>query len=126
MGAVYEEFERELAGWRLRYAAEPRREMNRLFLVAMEREELVSVGYRETAIVRRLRSMPLDPAVREAIRHALLWAWKDEEMHSVYIRGALLKLGSWRMRLQARLHQLAGAVGGWARPGCHPARRGGP
>lgn len=122
MGAVFEEFERQLAHWQQQYASQPFQEMTRLFLVALEREELVSVGYRESAIVRRLQQMPLEPNVRELFRHALLWAWKDEEMHSVYIRGAILKLGSTRMRFQARLHQLAGAIGGWSASVCQHAR----
>jgi hypothetical protein len=122
MGAVYEEFERELAGWRRRYAGQPRQEMIRLFLLALEREELVSVGYREAAIARRLQSMPLDLAVRDLIRHALLWVWKDEEMHAVYIRGAILQLGSLRLRLTALIRQFAGAVGGWSASVRHHAR----
>ena len=80
MGAVYEEFERELARLRTQFADDPRREIIRLFLLALEREELVSVGYRESLIERRLASMPIPDDVREVIRHALVWIWKDEEM----------------------------------------------
>src|SRR5712692_7617466 len=114
MGAVRDEFERELAEWRQRYAGQPRQEMIQLFLLALEREELVSVGYRETAIIRRLQTMPLCAEVRDLIRHALLWLWKDEEMHAVYIRGVILKLGSPYLRLLAIGRQAAGAVGGWS------------
>jgi uncharacterized protein (DUF362 family) len=113
MGHVYDEFVRELDGWRRRYAGQPKRELVRLFLLALEREELVSVGYREAAIVRRLTVMPIDPEVRELIRHALLWTWKDEEMHSIYIRGAILKLGNSLLRLRAFAQQASGAIGGW-------------
>src|SRR2546429_489484 len=114
MGAVYEEFERELARYRERYAGRPRQEMVQLFLLALEREELVSVGYREAAIVRRLATMPLSDEVRDLIRHALLWLWKDEEMHAVYVRGILLKMGGLRLRTEAFVRQMAGAVGGWS------------
>src|SRR5262245_48493903 len=114
MGAVYEGFQREMDGWRRKYAHQPRQEMLQLFLVALEREEIVATGYREAAITRRLKSMPLPPEVKDVIRHALLWVWKDEEMHAVYIRGVILQLGSLRMRFQARLRQLAGAIGGWS------------
>ncbi|HEV3002837.1 MAG TPA: hypothetical protein VGX78_00180, partial [Pirellulales bacterium] len=113
MGHVYDDFVRELDGWRRRYAGQPRRELVRLFLLALEREELVSVGYREAAIIRRLATMPVDPEVRELIRHALLWTWKDEEMHSIYIRGAILKLGNSWLRLRAFAQQASGAIGGW-------------
>src|SRR6266536_1819827 len=58
--------------------------------------------------------MPLPPEAREVIRHALLWAWKDEEMHAVYIRGAILRLGSPWLRVRAWLRQFAGAIGGWS------------
>ena len=122
MGAVYDEFVREMAGWQRRFAGQPRREMIHLFLLALEREELVSVSYREEAIRRRLDTMPLSKEVREVIRHALLWVWKDEEMHSIYIRGAILKLGNLRLRLTAFLRQWAGAVGGWSSSVTHHAR----
>src|SRR4051812_6898634 len=122
MGAVYEEFSRTLADWQRRYAGQPRKEMVQLFLLALEREELVSVGYREAAIVRRLQTMPLSDEVRDLIRHALLWLWKDEEMHAVYVRGILLKMGSLRLRVQAFVRQMAGAVGGWSASVQHHAR----
>jgi hypothetical protein len=44
----------------------------------------------------------------------LIWAWKDEEMHALFSRGALLKLGNARLRCQALAFQAAGAIGGWA------------
>ena len=44
----------------------------------------------------------------------LVWAWKDEEMHAIYIRGALLKLGGPLLRAQTFARQFAGAVGGWS------------
>ncbi len=114
MGAVYDEFVRELAVLERKYAGRPRRLLLDLFLMALEREEIVSVAYRDSVMEARLRSMPLPDDVRDLIRHALLWAWKDEEMHSIYIRGALLRLGNAFLRAQAFLRQTAGSVGGWA------------
>ena len=114
MGAVYEEFKRELAIVKNKYAGDPRREMIQLFLMALEREELVSVGYRESLMEQRIRSMPLPDDIQRLIRHTLVWIWKDEEMHTIYIRGAILKLGGWRLKVQAFLSQAAGGVGGWA------------
>src|SRR3954452_11944855 len=113
MGPVYEECERQLAAWRRRYAGQPRREALRLLLLAMEREEIVSIAYREARIVQRLKGMPLSEEARQIIRHALVWAWKDEEMHAVYLRGALLRLGSPFLCAQARGRQVAGAIAGW-------------
>jgi uncharacterized protein (DUF362 family) len=114
MGAVYEEFERELLKLQKTCGGDTRREVIQLFLMALEREELVSIGYRESLMEQRLAGMPIADDVREIIRHALIWIWKDEEMHTIYIRGAILKLGSWRLRVQALLTQIAGGLGGWA------------
>ncbi len=110
MGSVYDQFQAELAIWDNKYAGRPRRQMIRLFLLALEREEIVSVGYREDLIAARLKAMPISEEEREIIRHALLWTWKDEEMHAIYIRGAIFKIGNFPLRARAFLRQLAGAI----------------
>jgi uncharacterized protein (DUF362 family) len=114
LGAVFEQFAVELKAWEAKYAGRPREELIALCLLALEREELVSVGYREELMTQRLSAMPLSPAVRELMRHALIWAWRDEEMHSIYIRGALLKYGGALLRMKAFAQQMGGLVGGWA------------
>ena len=114
MGAVFEQFAQELKAWEAKYAGRPRDELIGLCLMALEREELVSVGYREELMTQRLSAMPLSPAVRELMRHALIWAWRDEEMHSIYIRGALLKYGGPLLRVRTFAQQMGGLVGGWA------------
>jgi uncharacterized protein (DUF362 family) len=114
LGVVYDQFAQELAAWQVKYAGRPRDELIGLCLLALEREELVSVGYREELMTQRLSAMPLSPAVRELMRHALIWAWRDEEMHSIYIRGALLKYGGPLLRMKAFAQQMGGLVGGWA------------
>lgn len=114
MGAVYDEFQRDLARLHDACAGDARREALQLFLLALEREELVSVGYRESLMDQRLAAMPLSADVREVIHHALVWIWKDEEMHTIYIRGALLQLGGPWLRFKAFATQLAGGIGGWA------------
>jgi uncharacterized protein (DUF362 family) len=113
LGVIYEQFESDLAAWRRRDAGRPRREMVRLLLLGLEREEIVSVGYREAMIARRLDTMPIGPQLRELIRHALTWAWKDEEMHAIYLRGAIHRLGSRSLKARAYLRQAAGAIAGW-------------
>jgi uncharacterized protein (DUF362 family) len=80
----------------------------------MEREELVVVAYRQDVLARRLAAMNLPEDVRALVRQALLWAWKDEEMHAIYVRGALLRLGNPWLKMQTFLRQMAGATGGWA------------
>lgn len=114
MGAVFEEFQRELAATRAACGNNPRRELIQLFLLALEREELVSIGYRESLMQERIDAMPLPEDIRALLRHALIWIWKDEEMHTIYIRGAILKLGGWRLASRAFLTQAAGGIGGWA------------
>src|SRR6266481_3444563 len=114
LGAVFEQFAEELKAWEAEYAGRPRDELIGLCLLALEREELVSVGYREELMTRRLSAMPISSAIRELMRHALIWAWRDEEMHSIYIRGALLKYGGPFLRMRAFAQQLGGLVGGWA------------
>ena len=114
MGLIYDQFTEELAAWEKKYVARPREELLGLCLMALEREELVTVGYREELMTKRLASMPLSEPARELISHALIWAWRDEEMHTIYIRGALLKLGSTLLRVKTFGQQFGGMLGGWA------------
>jgi uncharacterized protein (DUF362 family) len=114
MGDIYDQFELELTGLDRKYAQHPRRQMMRLFLLALEREEIVSVGYREELIAARVETLRMPEQEREIIRHALLWIWKDEEMHTIYIRGAIFKVGGFTLRARALLRQIAGALGGWS------------
>jgi hypothetical protein len=54
VGVVYDQFARELQLWQKKYTGRPREELIRLCLMALEREELVTVGYREPLMTRRL------------------------------------------------------------------------
>src|SRR5208283_5797802 len=96
-----------------RYAGKPDAETIQLWLMALEREQIVAVGYRDDLIRKRLDETHLPEPVRELMRQALVWAWKDEEMHAIYIRGALLRSGGFFQRGLAFAQQWAGAVGGW-------------
>ncbi len=113
MGEVYDEFVRELAEYQERYAGDPDGEMRALWLMALEREQIVAVGYQDELIRRRLVLTGLPDEVQTVMRQALVWAWKDEEMHAIYIRGALLKTGGFFLRIATWMQQWAGAVGGW-------------
>ena len=62
-GQIYEESARQLARWRDRYRGRPDRERRRLWL-ALEREQVVSIAYRESAIADRIARMPLAEEVR--------------------------------------------------------------
>jgi hypothetical protein len=114
MGKVFDEAAVELQGVLRRHQGRPREAMIALFLMALEREEIVSLAYRQSRIAARLRAMPLPEEARRLLEHAIVWIWKDEEMHALYIRGALLDLGRWPLRTQAYLQQLGGAVAGWS------------
>ena len=110
MGDIYDQFELELASLGRKYAGHPRRQMIRLFLLALEREEIVSVG-----LPRRSDRCPAGYHAylgqeREIIRHALLWIWKDEEMHAIYIRGAIFKVGTFPLRARALLRPARGCT----------------
>jgi hypothetical protein len=111
---IYRESERLLARWRSRYRGRPERERRRLWLLALEREQLVGVAYRERAIAQRVARMPLDAEVRHLVRRALVWVWQDEEMHAAYVRGVLLHHASGWMRGLTYGEQLYGALSGWA------------
>jgi uncharacterized protein (DUF362 family) len=114
MGTVLEEFQLQLAAWEKQYAGRPNDHLIRLCLLALEREEIVSIAYKEDRIAARLGRMPLPESIQRIIQHALLWAWKDEEMHTIYIRGAIFRLGSYTLRAKALAKQVAGMVGGWS------------
>ncbi len=118
MGVVYEEFERELSLWDRRYAGRPAQEMIRLLLLALEREQIVSIGYSEDILNRRLCSLQVPDEAREIFRSALVWAWRDEAMHAIYVRGALMKQRNLTLQMSALFQQSAGAVGGWAAAVC--------
>src|SRR4051812_18100616 len=70
------------------------------------------MAYREEILAARIAN--LEPEVRELFRGALAWIWRDESMHTVYVRGALFKLGPLRLKLLAMVQQVSGFVAGWA------------
>jgi uncharacterized protein (DUF362 family) len=114
MDAVTREFEGYLAATRASCAGRPRRELLKLLLLALEREQMVTISYRERLITDRLRRTALSHYAQDLIRHALIWVWKDEEMHAVYLRGLLLKMGSIPLKISSILQQANGTIGGWA------------
>jgi uncharacterized protein (DUF362 family) len=111
---IEDEFADLLAKWRRVHRDDPAGEMRRLLLLAMEREEIVRVGYQETFLTERVARLPVPEDVRELMRQALLWVWRDEEMHATYVRGALLRIGDPVICARAYAQQVGGALGGWA------------
>ena len=114
MGAIDEEFEETLSGLREKFRARPDRELEQLLLLALEREQLVTVAYRNDLMASRLEETSLDPELIRVFKHSLAWAWKDEQMHAIYTRGLLFRWGRPWVRFGALVQQLAGSIGGWA------------
>jgi hypothetical protein len=85
-----------------------------MLLVALEREQVVTVVYSEEEIADRIEAMPIDDRLREVIHRAILWVHRDEELHAQYIRGLLLRSRSPMPMAFVMARQLVGAVGGCA------------
>ena len=111
---IYSEFERQLAGWETRYAGHPEREVLRLYLLALEREENVAVAYDASVLGPRLARLRVPDKVRDVMREALVQVWRDEEVHAAYARRILLEIGTPVVRARTFLQQTAGAMGGWS------------
>jgi len=111
---IYREFERQLANWEARYAGDPAREILRLYLLALEREENVAVAYAGNVLGPRVAKLRVPDAVREVMREALAQVWRDEQQHAAYVRRMLLEMGKPGVRAHTFLQQAAGAIGGWS------------
>ncbi len=85
-----------------------------MLLVALEREQVVTVVYSEDEIDDRIAALPVESELREIIQRAILWVQRDEELHAQYIRGLLLRSKSPMPVAFVLGRQLVGAVGGWA------------
>ena len=71
MGGVFEEAQRELEGVRHRLADRPRQAVVHMLLMALEREEIVSMAYRQAKIAERLCRMSIPDDVRRLIERAV-------------------------------------------------------
>jgi Domain of unknown function (DUF362) len=100
--------------WRVEYAGNPDAEREQLWLLALEREQIVAVAYREEAVAGRIAALALPSAVRALARQTLVWIWKDEELHAEYLRGLLLQRGGLLSSLVVYGRQAEGALSGWA------------
>jgi hypothetical protein len=111
--ALLDDVRRLLGQWRSQYAGRPQAEKNRLLLLALEREQIVSVAYREEAVAGRVAALDVGDDARALVRQTLVWIWKDEQLHAEYIRGSLLKAGGLASAAVVYGHQLQGALSGW-------------
>ncbi len=99
--------------WRREFAGRPEAERVRLLLLALEREQIVAVAYREEAVAGRVAELDVDDDVRALIRQTLMWIWKDEQLHSEFMRGLLLESGGLGSSLVVYGRQIQGALSGW-------------
>jgi hypothetical protein len=111
--ALLAEIDGVIDKWQRRYADRPEEQRTRLLLLAMEREQVVAVAYREEAVAARVAELEVDEDVRALIRQTLVWVWKDEQLHAEYLRGQLLRTGGVLSSLLVYGHQLQGALSGW-------------
>jgi uncharacterized protein (DUF362 family) len=102
-----------LKRWRRECADRPEAERSRLLLLALEREQIVAVAYREEAVAGRVAELDVGDQARALIRQTLVWIWKDEQLHAEFTRGLLLETGGLGSSLVVYGRQVQGALSGW-------------
>jgi uncharacterized protein (DUF362 family) len=112
--AVVREMEEHLEGIRTSARGSRRRELEALFLLALEREALAAVGYGGDGIRARVAALRAEPEALAVVDHALRWASRDEGTHAVLARGLLSKTGRLSVALQVLAARIGGLVAGWA------------
>lgn len=114
MGKIYDEFVNELNRIAAKYKNEPARELDTLLQLALEREELVATAYRANFLKKNIERLQVDDDLKAVFRQAFIWIWKDEDMHTIYTRGALLKSNKLSHRVKTFVSQFQGFIGGWS------------
>jgi Domain of unknown function (DUF362) len=110
---LLEDTEVLLGRWRREFAGRPEAERERLLLLALEREQIVAVAYREEAVAGRVAELDVGAAARALIRQTLVWIWKDEQLHFEFMRGLLLESGSLASSLVVYGRAVQGTLSGW-------------
>lgn len=112
--AMVREMELHLAAIKTSAKGSRRRELEALFLLALEREELAAVGYGGEGIHARVAALDADAATRAVVAYALRWAARDERTHALLARGLLVQTGPRRLAAARLAASLGGWVAGWA------------
>jgi uncharacterized protein (DUF362 family) len=110
---LLEDVRQLLERWSAEYADRPQLERHRLLLLALEREQIVAVAYREEAVAGRVAALDIGEDARDLVRQTLIWTWKDEQLHAEYLRGELLRTGGLLSTAVVYGRQLQGALSGW-------------
>ncbi len=103
----------QLDRWAYECAGKPESERKSLLLLALEREQIVAVAYREEAVAGRVAALDVGEGVRALIHQTLVWIWKDEQMHAEYLRGELLRARGLGSSAVVYGRQVQGAISGW-------------
>ena len=111
--ALLDDVRAQLERWRVEYEGRADLEREQLWLLALEREQIVAVAYREEAVAGRIDTLEVNDELRALIRQTLVWIWKDEELHAEYLRGVLLERGGFAASLVVYGRQVQGALSGW-------------
>lgn len=111
--ALLDDVRWQLERSRAEFAGRPDLEREQLWLLALEREQIVAVAYREEAVAGRVDTLEVSDELRSLIRQTLVWIWKDEALHAEYLRGLLLKRGGFTASMVVYGRQLQGALSGW-------------
>ncbi len=111
--ALLEDVRVLLAKWAQQFAGRPDAERQHLLMLALEREQIVAVAYREEAVAGRVAALDVGDTARALIRQTLVWIWKDEQLHAEYLRGELLRSGGLASSAVVYGRQLQGALSGW-------------
>ncbi len=114
-GLILAECESLLAELRVEFERDPAGEYRRLAMLALEREQLVSYAYREDILGQRLEHLVAPIEVIEILRHAFTQVWRDEEAHTVLIRGTLVRDVDNPVGLaRTTIEQTSGYLAGWS------------
>ncbi len=111
--ALLDDVQRLLDQWRSEFAGRPKAERQHLLLLALEREQIVAVAYREEAVAGRVTALEVGDDARALTRQTLVWIWKDEQLHAEYLRGELLRAPGLLSTAVVYGRQLQGALSGW-------------
>ncbi len=114
MGEIYNQFLRELQALQKKHSNNPQEELNQLLILALEREELVATSYQESILRKSIENLQASDAFKRIFRHGFIWIWKDEEMHTDYVRSGLLTTNKRFTRFNVFFSQFQGFVGGWS------------
>ncbi len=109
--AVYEDTDRAIT--RIEQLPQDKR-LSQLLLIALEREQVVSVAYSEEMVASKIARLTVDHETRDLVSRILLWVHRDEALHAQYIRGVLLRTANGTPSRVTLSRQVVGAVGGWA------------